>query len=60
MLCSEALCVSSTLCYTTHIHVALRVVFDGGPDGELWYQLQLSADDPSPVSLPDIECELGR
>jgi len=35
-------------------------VFDGGPDGEFWYQLQLSADAPSPVSLPDIECELGR
>ena len=37
-----------------------RVVFDGGPDGEFWYQIQLSADDPSPITLPAVQCELGR
>ena len=38
----------------------LRVVFDGSPDGEVWYQLQLSATDPAPVTLPDLTCELGK
>ena len=37
-----------------------RVVFDGGPDGEFWYQIQLSAGDPSPITLPSVHCELGR
>jgi hypothetical protein len=37
-----------------------QVVFDGGPDGEFWYQAQLSAGDPAPVTLPDLNCELGK
>ena len=37
-----------------------RVVFDGGPDGEFWYQLQLTATDPAPVTLPNVICELGK
>jgi len=28
--------------------------------GEFWYQLQLSADPPTPTVLPAMECELGR
>ena len=58
--------LSCTLYIQTHTHKAhphihmIRVVFDGGPDGEFWYQLQLSAVDPDPVTLPDIICELGK
>lgn len=37
-----------------------RVVFNGSPEGESWYQLILSAQDPDTVSLPVIQCELGR
>ena len=37
-----------------------RVVFSGSPEGEFWYQLVLSAEDPQPISLPTIQCELGR
>ena len=37
-----------------------RVVFDGSPDGEFWYQLQLLAEDPAPVTLPRVTCELGK
>ncbi len=36
------------------------MVFSEGPEGEFWYQLVLSAEDPQPISLPTIQCELGR
>jgi len=28
--------------------------------GEVWYQLQMTADPPTPTVLPVMECELGR
>ena len=28
--------------------------------GEIWYQLQMSADPPAAMMLPMMECELGR
>ncbi|CAI8033560.1 Cilia- and flagella-associated protein 47, partial [Geodia barretti] len=37
-----------------------EVVFDGGPDGEFWYQLQLTATDPTPITLPNVTCKLGK
>ena len=37
-----------------------RVVFNGSPDGELWYEIQLAALDPEPVEMPELSCELGR
>lgn len=46
--------VHTCMCYTH------RVIFDGGPDGEFWYQLELVADDPTPVTLSDLNCDLGK
>jgi len=28
--------------------------------GEIWYQLQMSAEPPAPTELPVMECELGQ
>ena len=40
--------------------LSYRVVFNGSPDGEFWYQLKLTALNPKTVTLPEVQCELGR
>lgn len=54
---NSTLIVSSVL--TVHYYFS-RIVFDGSPEGEFWYQLVLNAEDPEAVSLPLIKSELGR
>nr|XP_039264663.1 cilia- and flagella-associated protein 47-like isoform X2 [Styela clava] len=36
------------------------VVFQSDLTGEFWYELDLHAVSPSPVTIPRMECELGR
>lgn len=38
----------------------VRLEFYHEAIGEFWYELVLTADKPSPTSLPHMECELGR
>lgn len=35
-------------------------MFEGSIDGEFWYDIKLEALNPEPVSMPVMECEVGR
>ncbi|XP_043556662.1 cilia- and flagella-associated protein 47-like [Chiloscyllium plagiosum] len=48
--------------YTPHVVGERRgsVTFHSDRIGEFWYELNLTAKKPTPISLPELQCELGK
>ena len=52
------MCVCVCVCVCARTHHSICMYHD--QVGEFWYQLQMTAEQPLPVALPNMECELGR
>lgn len=50
------------LTYSPHVigNTQASLVFQSEATGEFWYELDLHAVSPAPVTLPKMECELGE